>query len=372
LGLQDGDIGAVVLVDQGLQKPIPVQWEIVGDKAEVKNLTLYWLLDYLDTGQKRNYLLEISPGEKRGKESPIPKEGVSLQLIEKERVEVKIDGQLFTSYHFGKNYVRPFLYPVIGPFGESVTRSYPMAIIPGEENDHPHQRSLWTAWGDVNGVDDWSEEKGHGNIVHQEFLKLVDGSVLGQLLEKNYWTSSEGQKLMEEIRELKFYHSPQWGRAIDLQVQFLASEGKVTFGDTKEGGIASVRVATSMNTDHGGRFENSYGATNEKEAWGKRAHWCDYSGIVAGRVCGITIFDSPSNLRHPTYWHVRNYGLMTANPFGTSYFTGDSSRRGDFTLPKGERLTFSYRIYIHSGDTAEGKVRSKYLDYVNPPEVQWR
>jgi len=35
-----------------------------------------------------------------------------------------------------------------------------------------------------------------------------------------------------------------------------------------------------------------------------------------GKTVGIAVFDHPSNPRHPTTWHVRDYGLFAANPLG--------------------------------------------------------
>ena len=87
------------------------------------------------------------------------------------------------------------------------------------------------------------------------------------------------------------------------------------------------------------------------------------------KTVGVAYFDHPKNFRHPTYWHARDYGLRTANPFGLSYFEG-KGYNGDYTLPAGESLRFRYRVYIHKGDVVEGKVSEKYHNYVNPPKVQ--
>ena len=84
---------------------------------------------------------------------------------------------------------------------------------------------------------------------------------------------------------------------------------------------------------------------------------------------GMALMDHPEGFRYPTYWHVRDYGLMTANPFGLSYFYNDPNRRGDYTLRSGESIRFRYRLYIHVGDVREGRVAEKYHDFVNPPEV---
>ena len=118
-----------------------------------------------------------------------------------------------------------------------------------------------------------------------------------------------------------------------------------------------------------GKIENAYGGINEGETWGKRAVWCDYSGWTDGRQVGLALFDHPDSFRFPTYWHVRDYGLMTANPFGLSFFKNDPNQRGDYTLKQGDSMRFRYRLYLHPGDAKEGNVAEKYHDFVNPPVV---
>ena len=59
-----------------------------------------------------------------------------------DRIRVEIDGQLFTEWQH-QAWVAPYLYPVVGPNGENVTRHFPMkAGMPGEEPDHPWHRSI--------------------------------------------------------------------------------------------------------------------------------------------------------------------------------------------------------------------------------------
>ena len=68
---------------------------------------------------------------------------------------VKIDGKLFTEYLTKAGHA-PALYPVIGPTGKPVTRSYPFTPpVKDGTNDHPHHQSLWMTHGDVNGIDFW-------------------------------------------------------------------------------------------------------------------------------------------------------------------------------------------------------------------------
>ena len=98
--------------------------------------------------------------------------------------------------------------------------------------------------------------------------------------------------------------------------------------------------------------------------WGKRAAWCDYYGPVAGKTVGIAIFDHPKNPRHPTWWHVRDYGLFAANPFGRHDFENLPDRSaGDLVVPPGKSVTFRYRFYLHEGDDQQANVAGRYKEY---------
>ncbi len=322
---------------------------------------LCWILDRLDKGESRRFTLVSDLVE-------CPR----FELVDSAGIcEFRIGEELVTSYHYGADVVRPYLYPVIGPGGACVTRQYPMRDdIPGEARDHKHHKSVWVAHGDVNGVDDWSEDTGHGRIVHREFLEKISGPVFGRVRTLNDWVSSDGVKVMEEERTITIYNLPGEHRFIDVGVVFCASEGDVRFGDTKEGGILSVRVATSMDGNKGGLITNSFGGVKEAETWGKRAHWCDYSGPVDGHTVGISVFDNPGNFRYPAYWHVRDYGLMTVNPFALAEYYGDPKRDGSHTVAAGGVFPFAFRIFVHDGDAAGAVVAQTYHGYINPPSVE--
>jgi len=286
-------------------------------------------------------------------------------------VSVTVDGELLTVYRYLGNPARPCFFPLLGPGGRRVTRSWPVATDAADEpEDHVHHRSMWVAHGDVNGADNWSEEEGHGFQVHREMLEARGGCVFGRIAAANDWTDRERRKLLEERRVLTAYAVSDDVRMVDLDVCFTASECDVRFGDTKEGGILALRVAAWMDGDHGGRIENSHGARGEAECWGRRAQWCDYSGESEGERLGIAIFDHPESFRHPTFWHVRDYGMYTANPFGWRDFSGNPALDGSHLLPRGASLLFRYRVYLHRGDAAAAGVAERYHDYANPPQVE--
>jgi hypothetical protein len=311
--------------------------------------------------------------------------GVALAELPDGKLSVHVGGQLFSTYYFGSDVARPYFHPLIGPTGEPVTRGYPMVAAPdGTENvgrrhpyDHPHHRSFWFAHGDVNGADNWSEGEGHATQRHAGFSRLISGPVYGSFDETVEWLDRQGSLVMMETRRVTFFDVGPDERLFDVSLRFNASSGTVTFGDTKEGGLIAVRVASSMDgpekrrPEGAGKIENSYGGLQEDETWGKRAEWCDYSGPVGSETLGICMMDHPLNPRYPTHWHVRGYGLMTANPFGLHDFYKDSdTHRGDWTIPAYESRNFAYRVLIHRGDAAAGQVRERYHDFINLPHVE--
>jgi hypothetical protein len=281
-------------------------------------------------------------------------------------IDVNVNGLLFTRYIY-KDAPKPYCYPVIGPTGKPVTRSYPMAEIEGESRDHPHHRSFWFTFGDVNGIDFWSENTAAGKIVTHSLDTVESGGVYGTIRTTNDWIAPDGHKVCEDQRELEIYRVAS-GQMLDFSVTVKATNGPVTFGDTKEG-MLGFRVADSMTVDSKqGHIENSRG-DKDKNAWGKQAEWCDFYGPVDGKTVGVAIMDHPTSFRYPTYWHARTYGLFGANPFGLKDFTGDKTKDGSYTIPSGEEITFRYRLLIHRGTAREAGIAQAYDAFVHPPAV---
>lgn len=277
-------------------------------------------------------------------------------------VTVKLDGKLFTRYVV-KSGNKPIMWPIIGPYGNEITRAYPMReATPVERADHKHHRSFWFTHGDVNGISVWHEGQGTGEIVHKEFVK-VEGGDCPVIATRNDWLGADGKKLCEDVRTTTFGVDGEsvW---IDFDATVKATDAPVTFGDTKEG-CFGVRVAGTVKVDSkegGGKIVNSEGHT-DREAWGKQAAWCDYHGPVKGNVVGITIMNHPKSFRFPTYWHVRTYGLFTANPFGLHNFIKAEKGVGAHKLQPGESFTLYYRVLIHKGDEKEGDVAEAFARY---------
>jgi hypothetical protein len=276
-------------------------------------------------------------------------------------VTVKIDGQLFTEYLIQSG-VKPILWPIIGPTGKPMTRSWPMDKSAGDKTyDHPHQRSLWFDHGSVNGVSFWEETAKAGSIRHREFVEVRGGDD-ARIVTRNDWITPTHNKLCEDERMFRFHLNGDQ-RLIDFHVTVIASEGQLTFGDTKEGSFG-IRVPDSMTVDanKGGRIVTSEGLT-DKDAWGQPAAWVDYHGPVAGETVGIAILDHPQSFRFPNRWHVRPYGLFAVNPFGKKEFEATSGSGGPYSLDKGQTLSLDYRVILHRGDEKDARIAEAFAAY---------
>ena len=281
------------------------------------------------------------------------------------RLRVEINGRLFTEYFF-REVPRPYCYPILGPDGLAMTRNWPMQSPPDEEHDHPHHRSFWFAHGSINGHDFWSEEKDFGKTVHDSFIEVKSGADSGVIRSRNNWVAADGTLVCKDQRLLRFYNPKGASeQVVDFEVTLFALKEPLVFGDTKEGSMA-LRLAETMRlkgkVGHG-HIVNSEGVRDDA-TWGKRADWCDYYGPVDGKTVGVAIFDHPQNPRHPTWWHVRDYGLFAANPFGQHDFEKlrDKSA-GNLTVAAGQSITFRYRFYWHQGDEQQAKVAERYREY---------
>lgn len=281
------------------------------------------------------------------------------------KIDVSVgDKPFFTA--LGQSGNKPIIYPVFGPGGEMMTRSYPIKDVAGEDKDHPHQRSMWMTFGSVNGLDFWAsdpingDKPNYGRIVPTQGSS-TSGPVAGSIVTDKDWTDRDGNLVMKEHNTIVVYHLPNQ-RIMDVTFVLTApANAPVVFGDTKEG-MFGMRVPSILDSKakKGGKIVNSDGITDD-DTWGKSAAWVDYSGVIDGKTVGVAILNHPSSFRYPTYWHVRNYGLFAANPFGLHDFKAGKS--GEYKLEPGHSIEFSYRVIFHNGRHDEAKIADAFKAY---------
>jgi hypothetical protein len=260
-----------------------------------------------------------------------------------------------------------------------MTRNWPLKEgVAGEENDHPHHKGLWFGHRSVNGAGFWEDSAKPGTklgqIVHDGFLEVKGGKEDGVIRAKNKWVLDDGGEVVCTDERTIGIHQMKEGRALDFNITITAGEKEVVFGDDKDG-VMAIRLAETMRVQRSkpkgektapageGHILTSTGK-KDGEAWGTRADWVDCYGPVEGKTVGVAMFDHPGNPRHPTWWHVRTYGLFAANAFGQAQFEKlPDKEAGAFKIAPGKSVTFRYRFYFHEGDPEQAKVADQYRDY---------
>ncbi|HCC56717.1 MAG TPA: hypothetical protein DEQ47_05545 [Solibacterales bacterium] len=293
------------------------------------------------------------------------------------KVEITINGQPCSTFVYTPEAMKPYLYPLRAADGTIITRGFPMQNVPGESTDHRHHRGLWFAHSNVNGFDFWNNEPTYkktnmGTIAVLRISKLKSGKKSGEIDAEMEWREPGGTPLLHESRKMVFTADGEQ-RVLDFDILLKALK-PVTFGDDKDG-VFGMRLAPWLEApgQKGQPTEpkrtlvmtNAEGAHGEKQVWGKRSNWVDFSGETGGKQLGVAIFDNPDNPRHPTYWHARDYGLFAANIFGVKSFTGDKSQDGSLQLKPGETLHFRYRVVIHPGSAQQAKIADQYASYAH-------
>ena len=314
-----------------------------------------------------------------------PNSVIFINDVKNKKVEVKLNGTLFTNYHYKAKLPKPVLFPLITASGKTLTRGFPIDPKAGERIDHPHHMGHWFNYGDVNGLDFWNNSDAipkeklehYGKIVHSEIVEI--NNLTGSLTTKSNWQNIAGETLLNEKTVFKFSQEGKT-RIIDRFTTLTALQD-VDFKDNKEG-VFGVRVTRAMelpserpaffidskgnpaevkvldNTGVKGNYISSEGLVG-KEVWGTRAEWVKLFSTIDEEPVSITIMDNPSNLGYPTYWHSRDYGLFSANPLGQEVFSNGKEIL-NFALKNGKSVTFHYRMLVHNGSILNPKDISKF------------
>jgi len=279
--------------------------------------------------------------------------GVSLTDDPAGYISVKSSDREITRYHNGawaEKHKKPFFWP-LNSHGVNLLRGWPMEPKAGEPNDHPHHTGLYFCFGEVNGKEYWSKTP-----ITPKSVKKEQGPAYARIVAENAWGDD-----IAETQDIVILNAGD-DVVMDWTITLKAANGPVVFGKdlkmAKEGAFAA-RVAKELSLAKGDAPDtilDAKGNKGEKLARENAAPWVDYSGEIESKKVGISIMNHPASFRYPSDWHVRAYGLFAANPWII---------KGENTLAKGESLTLKWRVYVHGGDAAAGKVADVFAGYAN-------
>jgi hypothetical protein len=324
---------------------------------------------------------------------PILAEGTkpNVRLIQGDnKVDVMFGGKLFTSYVYGDKLTKPVLVPIRTPSGIEVNRRHPLTEIKGASDDHSHHVGIFFAVDQVNGTNFWRNTSPPPHIKHIKITVLSNGTGRGKLSTVVHWMDINGRVVLEEKRNMIFLAAENENEyAIDFSMDLTAKDAKVVFDDIEEGMFA-IRVSDylrqsrdKLNIRSGqpipeesitgtGTYFSSNGDLTAKNIWGKRARWVALQGIRQKKVVGVAILNHPASINYPTYWHVRDYGLFSANPLGQGDFQRQRPRQYRknkviplrLTLEPGETAHFRFLVIIYEGMRTKEQIEKRFKEFV--------
>jgi hypothetical protein len=303
--------------------------------------------------------LSIPAGAKEISRTQTPLQQIAAKL-EKDRVAVTIDGQLFTCYKFAASQKYPYFWPVNGPAsGKSITTE--------TSQPYPHHHSLFFGCDRVNGGNYWQEENERGQIVSQGPTIIEPSGTQIIFTDTCLWRQPGADPVIRDRRRVTITASGKDLRFIDFEITLEPLTG-VQILKTNHS-LFSARVVPELSVKSGGTLINAEGKSGEKGTWGIPSAWCDYSGTREGHAEGgldpaqgnalaegIAILQHPKNRWFPAKWFTRDYGFFSPTPM--NWLENDR-----LDLPKGQTLTLRYRVVVHAGNAQTAQIADIFHQY---------
>lgn len=271
--------------------------------------------------------------------------GRSVSLSVSER-----DGPLWRYVYSGRP--KPFFHPLCTPAGHCLTNFEP--------HDHRWHRGLWFTIKFINQENFWEENPPFGTKETRLPILLThhqDGSL--QVTCKADWVRPAGAgAVFQERRDLIYRAVAEDAYAIDFET-CLTAVTDVLLDRTEYttwGGYGGLTFRGNRNWQET-RLLFSDGTRSDRPT-GSRGDWADLSGKLdggPGQTGGITLFDAPSNLRHPTPW----YGATGAG----HYINAAVLFHEPMAISAGESLDLRYRALVHDGIWDVERIAPLYAAY---------
>lgn len=264
-----------------------------------------------------------------------------------DRIEIRRDGTLLTSYMLSEHDKYPFFFPVNGPSGAGVTSM--------RNGNYPHHSSLFFGCDRVNGGNYWQEGTERGQIVPLRADILESGHDRVVIENENIWKRPGAMSPVRDIRIITVTAPSEALYLIDFDIS-MEMLTDVTIEKTNHS-LLSIRMDPDLAVINGGVMVNAEGELGEAGTFGKRSPWMDYHGTRMGGTEGIAILQHPSSDWFPAPWFTRDYGFFSPTPM---YWPENGTH---IQLEKGSTIRLKYRVAVHAGDHLEAGIATLYESY---------
>lgn len=264
-----------------------------------------------------------------------------------DKIEFRVDGNLFTSYILSDYEKYPFFFPVNGPSNAGVTSM--------RNANYPHHSSLFFGCDKVNGGNYWQEKLTDGQIISLRADIVETGGNKAVVENECIWRRPGADSPIKDKRKITVTNPSKDKFIIDFDVT-MEMLMDVTIEKTNHS-LFSGRMDTDLAVTNGGTMINAEGETSEKGTFGKPSPWIDFYGQRMGKTEGMAILQHPSNKWFPTPWFTRDYGFFSPTPM--YWPANDKNTR----LKKGEHIKLRYRVIVHSGNHVEAGIAEEFAKY---------
>lgn len=264
------------------------------------------------------------------------------------KIDVLIDGNLFTSYITSAEEKYPFFYPVNGPSRAGVTSM--------RNGNFPHHSSLFFGCDHVNGGNYWQEDLHRGQILSVRVDILESNGERVVIENECIWTRPGTNAPIKDIRQITISAPKPDVYQIDFSIEMEMLEDVVIRRTNHS--LFSGRMDPDLAVINGGVMINADDETGEVGTFGKPSPWVSYYGQRQGKTEGMTIMQHPSNKWYPAPWFTRDYGFFSPTPM---YWPEDPET--GTLLNKGEKVNLHYRVLVHAGDHLEAEIAKHFENF---------
>ena len=264
-----------------------------------------------------------------------------------DKIEIRNNGKLLTSYIISEHEKYPFFYPVNGPSNASVTSM--------RNGNYPHHSSLFFGCDRVNGGNYWQEGIDRGQIVSLRADIIDSGEEKAVIENECIWKRPGADSPIKDKRIISVSLISKEKYQIDFEIT-MEMLLDVTIKKTNHS-LFSGRMDPDLAVINGGTMINAEGETSEKGTFGKPSSWIDFYGDRQGRIEGMAILQHPSNTFYPSPWFTRDYGFFSPTPM----YWPENDR--STILNKGEEIKLRYRVIIHSGNHQQAEIAKEFEKY---------
>ena len=281
-----------------------------------------------------------------------PVNDVALGLWEGDRPVLAYNHGVLLKKGVPANFARSsYVHPIYGLAGEVITDDFPA--------DHFHHRGLFWGWPHVKvggkEYDNWAL-RGIDTKFERWLAREAGptGAVLGV---QNGWYVGKRRVLDEQVW-FRVHPASNGRRAIDVELWLKPLEPVTLSGaEGKSYGGMTLRFAPGDDT----QITVPSGRTGD-DLYINRQPWTDLTRKWPGRTeaSGAALFVAKDHPDYPPTWLTRHYGVLCLGWPGVT----------PKTLPPGQAVRLSYRVWIHNGTPDAAQLGKEYADYLaRPPKA---